>query len=169
MAIDLSKAFNRLDHGKLLTVLHDIGVPVCALRLLRSYLTNRSMRVHLSDAVSSLHELWGGEPQGGLLTILLFNINSNWIPDLCQPGISQEGRFLSNGPVTHPRCYLAQMRDCPPDYVSCPPHLCQHKPSCLSIPHHAFAQVPLSHTAHEFIPGAESHCTSASDWEVGHK
>ena len=74
MAIDLCKAFNRLDHSKLITVLYDMGVPVCALRLLRSYLTGRTMRVHLSDAVSDLYELWGGGPQGGLLTVLLFNV-----------------------------------------------------------------------------------------------
>ena len=54
MAIDLSKAFNRLDHGKLLTMLHDMGVPTCALRLLRSYLTGRTMPVHLADAVSTV-------------------------------------------------------------------------------------------------------------------
>ena len=57
MAIDLSKAFNRLDHAKLITTLHDLGVPACALRLLRSYLSNRTMRVHLSDAVSTVFEL----------------------------------------------------------------------------------------------------------------
>ena len=58
MAIDLSKAFNRLDHGKLLTILYDMGVPVCALRLLKSYLTGRTMQVHLSDAISTVYELW---------------------------------------------------------------------------------------------------------------
>ena len=55
MAIDLSKAFNRLDHSKLLTILYDIGTPICALRLLRSYLTARSMRVHLKDAMKFQH------------------------------------------------------------------------------------------------------------------
>ena len=38
MAIDLSKAFNRLDHGKLITMMFDMGVPICAIRLLKSYL-----------------------------------------------------------------------------------------------------------------------------------
>ena len=55
MAVDLSKAFNRLDHGKLLVILFDMGVPTCALRLLQSYLTGRSMRVHLSDAISDVY------------------------------------------------------------------------------------------------------------------
>ena len=113
MAIDLSKAFNRLDHTKLLTVLYDLGTPICALRLLKSYLTARSMRVHLSDAVSDLYELWGGGPQGGLLTIILFNINSNWITDICQPGYPQELRFLDGLPAAAIRCSSAQLRDCP--------------------------------------------------------
>ena len=64
MAVDLSKAFNRLDHTKLLTMLHDMGVPTCALRLLRSYLTGRRMRVHLNGVISDVHELWGGPPRG---------------------------------------------------------------------------------------------------------
>ena len=89
MAVDLSKAFNRLDHCKLLTLLFDVGVPPCALRLLSSYLTGRTMRVHLSDAVSQIYELWGGGPQGGLLTVLLFNLNSNWITNVCRPGVLQ--------------------------------------------------------------------------------
>ena len=50
MAIDLSKAFNRLDHGKLVTLLFDMGVPPCPLKLLISYLSGRTMEVHLDDA-----------------------------------------------------------------------------------------------------------------------
>ena len=63
MAIDLSKAFNRLDHSKLLTMLFDAGAPPCTLRLLRSYLTGRTMQVHLSDAISTVYELWGEDPK----------------------------------------------------------------------------------------------------------
>ena len=96
MCVDLSKAFNRLDHGKLLVMLYDMGVPICAIRLLRSYLTGRAMRVHLQDTVSDLYELWGGGPQGGLLKVLLFNLYSNWITDICQPGSSQAERFAWN-------------------------------------------------------------------------
>ena len=98
-------------------MMFDMGVPTCALRLLRSYLTNRSMRVHLNDAVSDMYELWGGGPQGGLLTVLLFNLYSNWITDVCEPGLSQADRFLLHGPVVAPRCSFAQLRDCPPDTI----------------------------------------------------
>ena len=44
MAIDLSKAFNRMDHCKLVSLLFDMGVPPCPLRLLVSYLTGRDVQ-----------------------------------------------------------------------------------------------------------------------------
>ena len=94
MCVDLSKAFNRLDHNKVITVLYDMGAPICALRLLYSYLENRRMQLHMSGLVSSVYELWGGGPQGGLLTVLLFNVNSNWLTDICQPSITNKYRFL---------------------------------------------------------------------------
>ena len=87
MCVDLSKAFNRMDHSKLVTILYDMGVPVCALRLLSSYLHNRKMRLHLNGNTSDVFELFGGGPEGGLLTVILFNIYSNWLPNICQPGV----------------------------------------------------------------------------------
>ena len=59
MSVDLAKAFNRLDHNKLLTLLFDMGVPPCALRLLGSYLQGRKMEVHLGNVKSHIFELWG--------------------------------------------------------------------------------------------------------------
>ena len=144
MAIDLSKAFNRLDHAKLLTMLYDMGVPVCALRLLKSYLTDRTMRVHLSGAVSSVYELWGGGPQGGFLTVLLFNLYSNWITDVCQPGLSQSDRFLSMDCVTFPRCSVAQQRDCPPDVLGTRNHVCCYDKKCCTWPVPVVPLYPLA-------------------------
>ena len=97
------------------TILLDMGAPVCALCLLCSYLENRRMEMHMNGVVSSVYELWGGGPQGGLLTVLLFNVNGNWLTDVCQPGFPQEHRFLKRtGPVCVPRTAVEQMRDCPP-------------------------------------------------------
>ena len=67
MAVDLSKAFNRLDHGKLVTLVFDMDVPPCPLRLVVSYLKGRTLEVHFDDAISDVFELWGGGSQGGLL------------------------------------------------------------------------------------------------------
>ena len=137
MTVDLSKAFNRLDHRKLITICFDTGIPICAIRLLCSYLSGRKMRVHHYGVVSSLYELWRGGPQGGLLTVLWFCLNSNWLTDLCQPGLPATNRFLAgNLPSSVPRSAIEQARDCPPAYLapyqhlgvhSCPYYLpCQH-------------------------------------------
>ena len=157
MAIDLSKAFNRLDHSKLLTLLFDLGVPPCALRMLRSYLTNRTMCVHLDDAISDVYELWGGGPQGGLLTVLLFNLNSNFITDICQPGLTQESRFLCGGKFAALRCARAQLRDCPPYLPGFKPHMCLHKVPCLSTLHRQPSSVHLCPEVSPFVPGASLH------------
>ena len=155
MAVDLAKAFNRLDHAKLLTLFFDLGVPPCALRLLKSYLNGRTMRVHLSDAISTVYELWGGGPQGGLLTVLLFNVNSNWITDICQPGIRQSARFLPNRPVFALRCAAAQQRDCPPDRRGELAHVCPFIDKCASsLPHRAAISIVLRPEAPTFLPAA---------------
>ena len=43
--VDFSKAFNRIDHNVIVTILSDLNVPTCALRLIMSYLENRRMCV----------------------------------------------------------------------------------------------------------------------------
>ena len=161
MAIDLSKAFNRLDHGKLVTLFFYLGVPPCSLRLLVSYLSGRSMRVHLTDAVSTVYELWGGGPQGGLLTILLFNLNSNWITDICQPGVLQSRRFLSDAPNSSLRCSNAQMRDCPVDVASGTPHHCLHHPKCAPCRSNYRSLSVLRMSASVFVPGSSCHVLSS--------
>ena len=90
------------------------------------------MRVHLNGVVSDVHELWGGGPQGGLLTVILFNLYSNYITDLCQSGISQVERFIQQGRVLFPRCSNSQQRDCPPDLVNEAPHVCSHVVPCTA-------------------------------------
>ena len=90
------------------------------------------MRVHLNGVASDVHELWGGGPQGGLLTVLLFNFYSNWITDICQPGTNQSDRFTSDARIAAPRCSAAQLRDCPLDFCSGPRHFCSHVNPCTT-------------------------------------
>ena len=75
--IDFSKAFNRIDHNIIVTILSDLNVPTCALRLIMSYLSSRRMCVRYNGAVSDEQEIPGGGPQGGLLTVLLFDLQVN--------------------------------------------------------------------------------------------
>ena len=73
--VDYRKAFNRMLHSNITTILSDLkkpSIPTCAIRLIMSYLTHRSMCMRYKSAVSSFEKCPGGGPQGGLLTGLLF-------------------------------------------------------------------------------------------------
>ena len=75
--VDFSKAFNRIDHNVIVTILSDLNIPTCALRLITSYLSNRKMCVKFNGATSLEQPIPGGGPQGGLLTVLLFDLQVN--------------------------------------------------------------------------------------------
>ena len=51
--VDFSKAFNRMEHNTIITILSDLNIPTCALRIIISYLSNRSLCIRYHGAVSS--------------------------------------------------------------------------------------------------------------------
>ena len=75
--VDFSKAFNRMDHNNLITILSDLNIPTCALKLIISYLSERKMCVRYQGETSSEQLIPGGGPQGGLLTVILFDLQVN--------------------------------------------------------------------------------------------
>ena len=75
--LDLSKAFNTLDHDILLHELQYYGITGTALDLFRSYLTERYQYVDYNGASSSMTLLTTGVPQGSILGPLLFIIYMN--------------------------------------------------------------------------------------------
>ena len=75
--VDFAKAFNRQDHNILVTKLSDLGVPSWLLKIVISFLENRSMIVRYKGKVSSRKLLPGGGPQGTLLGLLLFLVLIN--------------------------------------------------------------------------------------------
>ena len=75
--IDLSKAFDTLDHITLMHKLSYYGVQGTALTLFQSYLSNRKQYVQFDNVESDLANLTTGVPQGSILGPLLFLIYMN--------------------------------------------------------------------------------------------
>ena len=75
--LDLSKAFDSLDHGILLAKLQSLGLSHSALEWFRSYLSERSQYVRIGSEVSDLKHIAYGVPQGSILGPAIFNTYLN--------------------------------------------------------------------------------------------
>ena len=80
--IDLSKAFDTLDHSILLAKLNYYGVYGLENILFREYLSGRHQYVDYNDATSETKSVSIDVPQGSILGALLFLIYINDLPSV---------------------------------------------------------------------------------------
>ena len=77
--IDLSKAYDCINHKILIMKFKKLGLSKSFLNLLISYLKNRIQATKIGDKLSNFIKIIFGTPQGGVLSGLFFNIYVNSI------------------------------------------------------------------------------------------
>jgi len=83
VALDLSSAFDTVDHCKLISRLErTFGIQGNALKWFQSYLSNRKQAVRIDDTLSDWHVLSSGVPQGSILGPVLFSVYIHPLSDI---------------------------------------------------------------------------------------
>ena len=85
--IYFEKAFNRPNHHKLVTKLHDMGAPGWLLNVVKGFLEERKLKVKYKGVNSETNNMPGGGPQGTKLVLFLFLLILN---DAGFPGENRE-------------------------------------------------------------------------------
>ena len=103
VAIDLSKAFDTVDHQLLLEDINNLPLNDYVKRFLCGYLRGRQTYVEFRNSRSTFRKVKQGVPQGGVLSPVLFNLYMSSMPT--PPGniklvsYADDSNILNSGPV----------------------------------------------------------------------
>ena len=106
LALDISKAFDRVWHAGLLHKLKSYGISGQIFGLISSFLSNRQLRVVLDGKSSQEYPVNTGVPQGSILGATLFLLYIDDLPDevICSIAISSDDTTLYFKCIRHLIC-----------------------------------------------------------------
>ena len=99
--IDYAKAFDCVDHNKLLEILKEMGIPDHLTCLLRNLYAGQGATVKTGHGTTDCFQIGKGVRQGCILSLCLFNLYAEYILrnaglDEAQAGIKIAGRNINN-------------------------------------------------------------------------
>ena len=80
LLMDVEKAFDAVWHNSQLKKLHDMELPCDILRIISSFLTDRTIQVKIGNTLSEVVKLLAGISEGSIVSPLLFIFFVNDIP-----------------------------------------------------------------------------------------